>query len=216
MNKQLKMFVKLLVPPILIVPVDKLRAQASENKAALFDGDDGLFKRIMASAVNYAEYGCGESTVWVSENTQTSIHSIDSSREWINLVREKIGGREANLQWVDCGDLGDWGTPLSFEKRSNFKNYALSAWACNTKPDTVLVDGRFRVYCFLTSLKYAAEGVRIIFDDYTNRPHYHIVEEFVPRSETCGRQCLFIVPSKQNIDVVLLDRMIDKFEYVMA
>jgi hypothetical protein len=216
MNKQLKMFIRLFIPPLLIDLVNRLRTQEGEDKEALFDGDDELFKRMMALAVNYAEYGCGESTVWVSENTKTSIHSIDSSRDWINLVRERIGNREASLQWIDCGALGGWGTLLSFEKRNNFKSYAMEVWACNIKPDTVLIDGRFRVYCFLVSLKYAGEGVRIIFDDYTNRPHYHIVEEFVPRSETCGRQCLFIVPPKQNVDFALLDRMIEKFEYVMA
>ena len=32
--------------------------------------------------------------------------------------------------------------------------------------DCVLVDGRFRVCCFLTSLKNAEQGTRIIFDDY--------------------------------------------------
>jgi hypothetical protein len=65
------------------------------------------------------------------------------------------------------------------------------------------------------SIKYAQEGTNIIFDDYVNRSHYHIIEEFIPCAEVCGRQALFIVPSKKLINLELLDRMIDKFEYVM-
>ncbi|HKR41580.1 MAG TPA: hypothetical protein VJU59_18215, partial [Paraburkholderia sp.] len=74
----------------------------------------------------------------------------------------------------------------------------------------------FRVLCFLITLKLSNEGTKIIFDDYTNRPHYHIVEDFISRADTFGRQCLFIVPSKKNIDTNLIDQMIDKFEYVLS
>ena len=41
------------------------------------------------------------------------------------------------------------------------------------------------------------------------------MEEFVDRIETCGRQCLFIVPPKDKIDIQYIDKMIEKFEYVM-
>ena len=79
----------------------------------------------------------------------------------------------------------------------------------------MLIDGRFRVCCFLTSLKFAKEGTKIIFDDYTTRRHYHIVEEHVSRAETCGRQCLFIVPPKSEIDFERLQKDIDAFRNVM-
>jgi hypothetical protein len=38
------------------------------------------------------------------------------------------------------------------------------------KPDLVLIDGRFRLACFLHPLLAAAPGTPILFDDYTNRP----------------------------------------------
>jgi len=41
-------------------------------------------------------------------------------------------------------------------------------------------------------LKFADAGTRILFDDYTNRPQYHIAENYVPRVRVCGRQCLFV------------------------
>ncbi len=181
----------------------------------LFDGNDELFKRLLVSSSKYAEYGCGQSTIWVAENTKASIHSVDSNNDWINFCQKELGKRKATLQWVDCGVLGNWGRPLNYEKRNNFSTYAQSIWNDDTPPDVVLIDGRFRVLCFLISLKYATEGTRIIFDDYINRPNYHIVEEFISRFEICGRQCLFIAPAKDSIDIELLDKMISKFEYVM-
>ena len=82
-------------------------------------------------------------------------------------------------------------------------------------PDTVLIDGRFRVCCFLTSLKYANENTKIIFDDYNNRPYYHVVEKFIKKEQTCGRQTLFIVKNKNKINFDLLNIEINNFHYVM-
>ena len=82
-------------------------------------------------------------------------------------------------------------------------------------PKLVLVDGRFRVCCFLTNLKFAEEGTKILFDDYTNRPHYHFVEKYVSRFKECGRQCMFVVPSKADIDMVELEKDIVSFRNVM-
>ena len=55
----------------------------------------------------------------------------------------------------------------------------------------------------------------ILFDDYINRPHYHFVEKYVSRFKECGRQCMFVVPSKTEIDMIELDRDIISFRNVM-
>ena len=88
-------------------------------------------------------------------------------------------------------------------------------WKQKKTPKLVLVDGRFRVCCFLTSLKFAEEGTKIIFDDYTNRPQYHFVEKYVSRFKECGRQSMFVVPSKANIDMDELEKDIVSFRNVM-
>ena len=64
------------------------------------------------------------------------------------------------------------------------------------KPDLVLIDGRFRVACFLHSRLAAEAGTPSLFDDYTNRPQYHLVEEFCPNEQTEGREALFRLPVK--------------------
>ena len=103
---------------------------------------------------------------------------------------------------------------MGYEKSYNFINYFNWIWTQDILPDTVLIDGRFRVCCFLTSIKYANENTKIIFDDYNNRPYYHVVEKFIKKEQTCGRQALFIVENK-NINIDLLNIEINNFRYVM-
>ena len=69
--------------------------------------------------------------------------------------------------------------------------------------------------CFLTSIKYANENTKIIFDDYNNRPYYHVVEKFLKKEQTFGRQTLFIVKNKNKINFDLLNIEINNFHYVM-
>ncbi len=186
------------------------------EKGRLFDGDDDMFIRLVGEAKDYGEFGSGKSTIWVAANTTANITSVDSSEEWIENVKQEIGVRKVNFKWVDCGKLANWGVPLGFEKRENFLGYAHKIWEDGTEFDHILIDGRFRVLCFLVALRNAKEGTRLIFDDYVDRPHYHIVEEFVNRDEVCGRQCLFIVPPKDKLDSANLDFLISKFEYLWS
>jgi len=189
----------------------------NQNEIKLFDGDDSLFKNIVREAKVYGEYGCGNSTIWTLENTSAKIISVDTSLKWINKVRDMINNNSfrMNIHHSNLGEVGDWGRPISYIKHNYFIDYTNYIWEQSEKPSVILIDGRFRVCCFLTTLKLAAEGTKIIFDDYTNRPHYHYVEKYVSRIKECGRQCLFIVPSKRDMDINELNNDIDAFRYVM-
>jgi len=181
----------------------------------LFDGSDELFKSIVPRCRVYGEYGCGASTRWVLGNTTAKVLAVDTSKDWIETIDPDHKYSERfDAHWVDVGDLGKWGRPLSYDNRDGFQDYTDWMWRQAQKPDLVLVDGRFRVCCFLTALKYADEGTEILFDDYGSRRFYHIVEEFVRPSDACGRQRLFIVPRKSAIDQDELDANIRAFRYV--
>jgi len=160
----------------------------------LFDGDDGLFKELIKDIKIYFEYGCGKSTEYMFRFTKSDIFSVDTSKEWIKKTQSidalKSDDR-LNLKWIDVGEIGNWGNPNSFTMRKNFPIYASWLWQQNKTPDLVLIDGRFRILCFLTTLKFSPKGTKIIFDDYKERKFYHVVEEFCPIIDRCGRQALF-------------------------
>jgi hypothetical protein len=186
----------------------------NKKSTILFDGDDALFKSILKDAKVYGEYGCGASTEWVLSNTSANVYSVDTSKVWVEKVSRKFDSeslKKANIHHVDLGEVGDWGRPLTDDKKDDFHLYTNWLWSNVAKPDTVLIDGRFRVCCFLTSLKYAAVGTRILFDDYVNRRKYHVVEQFVKIEQACGRQALFVVPNKSDIDYKMLDKEIANF-----
>jgi hypothetical protein len=204
---------KSLVPPILIPAVKKLTAPwRPQSDGRLFDGDEASFIKHVSRAKVYAEYGVGQSTDWVHRNTSATILAVDSSQQWIQKVVADKTGQRIDARWVDLGALGDWGRPLTYMQRDNFVQYVESPWLRSATPDVVLIDGRFRVCCFFTSLLHAKPETIIVFDDYLDRLHYHIVEELLAPFEWCGRQAIFSVPPDVDRERALA--LADRFLYV--
>ena len=183
------------------------------NDRTLFDGDDYLFKQYLTNCKIYFEYGVGQSTIWVLENTECIIISVDTDKNWINKVSLPKYKKRIKINWINLGDLGNWGRPKTYKYRNKFFDYIKNVWEFNIKADVILIDGRFRVASFLYSLINAKEGSIIIFDDYTDRPYYHIVEEVLDVYENYGRQAIFKVPSVFNKK--LAEELLKKFIYVM-
>jgi hypothetical protein len=127
----------------------------------LFEGNDSLFKATLKNATVYGEYGAGASTIWVAKNIQCNILSTDSSSKWLDEVSRKSPiDAKLNLHYSNVGPIGKWGTPIGYEKAENFSDYTNWMWKQNVKPDVVLIDGRFRVCCFLKCLRVANEGTK--------------------------------------------------------
>lgn len=191
---------------------------ASLSPDQLFDGNDSLFKKVASEARVYGEYGCGASTLWMTNNSSATIFAVDSSQQWAESINKAIAvaksdGIQRSVEWINLGDIGEWGTPLSYDRRDSFIEYFNSPWKHDKQPDTVLIDGRFRVACFLVSLIKSKPGTKLLFDDYTNRQIYHVVERYCAISDTCGRQALFIRPNEVDND--LIENEIKCFYHVM-
>lgn len=205
-----------MIPPVVFAVMAKL-SERFERPDKLFDGEDKLFKSQALRASVYGEYGCGKSTVWMGEHTDCVIISVDTDKNWANRISELLGKRTeySEVSWVDVGEVGRWGYPLSYDSADNFNQYICGVWSKVYKPDLVLIDGRFRVCCFLTSLKYGKKGTRILFDDYVNRRQYHFVENYLEVAKIYGRQALFVIPEKETLDLSHLERDIERFKYVL-
>lgn len=202
-----------LVPPIVPKLYARISHRLEADSSRLFDGDDSMFKRLVSTARTYGEYGVGASTEWVYANTGAAIVAVDTSPAWAQSVLEDKDQKRISVATPDCGPVGDWGRPLTYRFRDNFPKYAQHIWTTSAKPDTVLIDGRFRVCCFVTSLLNAEPGCRIIFDDYRDRLYYHVVEELLRPIERCGRQALFQVTA--DFDRRLAQQLATDFRMVM-
>lgn len=205
------------LPRIQLPKLRRLRtSQARYGHEKLFDGDDQMFKSLVTEATSYAEYGVGSSTVWVAKNTGARIAGVDTSRYWIDKVLSDLNNEASGrlqLEHIDVGPLRSWGRPEGYSMRSNFLRYVEKPFEIEPEPNVVLVDGRFRVACFLTSLAKSVPATSIIFDDYIARPEYHLVEDYIRPEEVCGRQALFVVPESLDRESVLTDR--DRFLMVI-
>jgi hypothetical protein len=167
-----------------------------------------LLTEALSGAGCYLEYGSGGSTVLASDLGVPMIVSVESDRAWLGLVRGKLAGRtdlaRHLLLHADIGPTKALGHPVSDEHWRNFRTYPLAAWdLCRGRglvPDLVLVDGRFRAACFLASLLFARPGCRILFDDYLERKHYHLVESLAKPDRQVGRMAVFTVPAAVDRD----------------
>jgi hypothetical protein len=206
----------LVCPPILISAFNIVRSRNQDIEKLLFDGDGDMFISLLAQCKVYGEYGVGLSTIYAINNKRKSTLSLDTSETWIHSVGKELKLELKhlwNFKHVYLGPVGDWGYPDTYEYRERFLDYAAELFLFENLPDLVLIDGRFRILCFLQALLNLEQGSKIIFDDFYSTRKYQICETVIKPSKRCGRQALFIVPHNVNKDKI--NMLIKDFLYIM-
>ncbi|TDH38733.1 hypothetical protein E2A64_06455 [Pseudohoeflea suaedae] len=158
-----------------------------------------VFKECVGKSKCYLEYGSGGSTIYAVETAKVPhVVSIDSDKRWSDTIRTSVQTATPNqlmIEHCDIGPVGDWGSPIDRTHVTKFWQYMCKPWhmadRAKLKPDLVLIDGRFRVASFLYTLMACEKGTKILFDDYRDREHYHIVEKFCNIIEGYGRLAVF-------------------------
>lgn len=173
------------------------------------DQSTKFFMEKVNSSTFYVEYGTGGSTVQASKWGKPFI-GVDSDKVFLESVKRKLGNLKSDqhLIHVDIGLTGPWGIPI-FKKPmtsrlKKWKSYPAAPWTLISKdnlPDLILVDGRFRVACALTSIKHMPKYAHLLVDDYAERPHYHIIERFARLDAMVGRMAVFSSLPVANADL---------------
>jgi hypothetical protein len=145
----------------------------------------------------------------MDRETDAQIIAVDTSQAWVTRTQASMRRAGHELHWIDVGPVGKWGMPKDFSHRDAFRAYVNVLWSGDRTPDCVLIDGRFRISCFLTTLQHAKPGTRVIFDDYVGRAPFQVVEEVLAPEHCCNRQALFIVPEAR--DPERLNKMAEQF-----
>ena len=78
--------------------------------------------------------------------------------------------------------------------------------------DLVFIDGRFRVACCLKCYDIIKDTCIIAFDDFLNRPWYHIVLEYFDIIEKTEDNRLVILKKKKNVTIPI--ELINKYELI--
>lgn len=146
------------------------------------------------------EYGCGASTLMAAGQDHSLVMAVENDKNWAERVETVLARQHPNhrvrVHWVDTGPTQAWGRPKEKKRGDswmNYPNYALDIWDqfFFKHPDLVLVDGRFRTACFLTTMLRLQKPVTLLFDDYANRSQYQWIERFAAPSRLVGRMAKF-------------------------
>lgn len=145
------------------------------------------------------EYGSGGSTVIAGAVPGARVFSVESDADWLQGMERWFAANppvaEVSLHHANIGPTKEWGNPVNNRKVGLWPGYPHSVWDREDfrQPDIVLIDGRFRLACFLTVLFRTKAPVKVLWDDYTGRPNYHAAERLVKPVAFHGRMAEFHV-----------------------
>lgn len=164
---------------------------------------EAFVREAYAEASVILEYGSGGSTWIAAQMPGKLIFSVESDLNWTLDMQAFLNQADlpspVTMVYVNIGETGKWGRPLDDSQWRYFHNYPLKVWEASffRHPDVVLIDGRFRAACLITVLMRAKRRVKVLFDDYVDRPHYHAVEEFIKPVRLVDRMAEFHVEPGQ-------------------
>ena len=183
------------------------------------DNDLFLFYKYLQKCSVYFEYGSGGSTYQASiRDNIECIYSVESDIQWQKKLEQTINTdkityffNEMNTKPNTWGNPGPNSTPHQKKKYSSFMQ-TLSKNEQN-KIDFVLIDGRFRVACCLKCFDIINETCFIAFDDFLNRPHYHVVLDYFDVVENTNDKRMVIL-QKKKIPGGVPEDIIKKYEQI--
>ena len=177
-----------------------------------------LFKKYLRNIEVYFEYGCGISTYLASnvDNIKT-IYIVESDKEWINCIKQNIKKNNIVYIYNEMDTIPKtWGHPgknatdiQKINYSSHMKNLSREA---QTAIDLVFIDGRFRVACCLKSFDIIKDECLIVFDDFLNRPQYHIILNYFDMVEKCSNNRTVMIKKKKGVCVP--HELIKKYELI--
>ncbi len=170
---------------------------------------DNVAERVRAEYARASvvlEYGSGGSTALAARTPRLACYSVESDRKWARAMRDWLAathpGANVRIHYANIGRTRRWGRPKWTRRRLVYPlylRYPRSVWARRDfrAPDLILIDGRFRLACFLTALMKIDRPTRLLWDDYLGRERYHLAERYAAPVETVGRMAVFeIVPRR--------------------
>lgn len=176
-----------------------------------------LLRSLLACSRNYVEFGAGGSTCLAAQTVAQSVLSVDSSSDWLDKVAA-ISAKKAYpvqpiLSHVDIGAVGDWGYPKDETMRSRWPAYHEAVWSHPAAggADTVMVDGRFRVACFMQVMLHCRPDTVAIVHDFSDRPQYADVHKVAREVVRSANLSAFVRRSDTNPGKV--EKLLDQYRF---
>jgi hypothetical protein len=181
--------------------------------------DTQMFYNYLNKSKIYFEYGSGGSTYQASiRNNIVKIYSVESDIKWQNILKENIISNNVTYFYNEMNVLPNtWGNPgpnSTHLQHINYSNYLIKLTLEEQQSiDFILIDGRFRVACCLKCFDIINLDCLIAFDDFLNRPQYHVVLQYYDIVEKTIDNRMVILKKKKCIDFIP-EELIKKYELV--
>lgn len=173
----------------------------------LSKNDKEMFYRYLKNVNVYFEYGSGGSTYQASirKNIRT-IYSVESDILWQKKLKQIIKNSNINYIYNDMDTQPcTWGNPGKNStdiQKINYSNHIRKLTKMEQDSiDLVFIDGRFRVACCLKCYDIIKDNCLIAFDDFLDRPHYHIVLDYFDIIEKTKDNRMVILKKKKNLNI---------------
>lgn len=184
----------------------------------LSKNDKTMFYKYLDNCTVYFEYGSGGSTYQASirKNIKT-IYSVESDITWQKKLKQTIENPNINFIYNEMDTKPNtWGRPgknATNRQKANYSDHIRSISNNSNKIafvrgsneakdiDLVFIDGRFRVACCLKCYDVIKDDCLIAFDDFLNRPHYHVVLEYFDIIEKTQDNVMVILRKKKDRNI---------------
>jgi len=166
-----------------------------------------MFKKYLTQSAHYSEFGSGGSTCLVNSlDTIKTIVSVENDRDFRNKVQALCP--RSDVRWINTGNTGAYGHSVNNSQMNLWPDYSAEDIG---NPDTILIDGRFRVACGLQCcIKYP--NATILIHDFMNRPEYHILLNFMDVIESVDT--LVCVKVKPNNNLQKIHELYEKYKFI--
>lgn len=161
--------------------------------------DDNAVQQRLIRAKVFLQYSCAAYTQDACAKTNIQkVIAVESNKALSDSVFQSVIQKEKlHMVYANLGEVNAEGKPNNAEKFKNFHTFMVLPWALADKylvtPDTILINGPFKVACFLYSLICAEEGAVILFNDFFKNPAYEIVRNYCALEKRHGDMAEFIV-----------------------
>lgn len=178
-----------------------------------------LLEECLGRSTHYLEYGSGASTLRACRVSSVQrIWSVESDLIYAksNVLNDldaerRVANGQLRLLHVDIGPTQYWGYPTDITRRFFWPAYAIAPWIDCADWDLILVDGRFRVACCIVVALLAQPETVVLVHDFTWRPEYREVLEYLNIARTVDTMCEFTV--KKNFDRKRAERMLWRYAF---
>lgn len=181
--------------------------------------DKQMFYKYLDNSKIYFEYGSGGSTYQASiRNNIIKIYSVESDKEWHDTLKKNITRNNVTYFFNDMNvlpnTLGYPGPKSTHTQHINYSNYIVKLTLEEQQSiDLILIDGRFRVACCLKCFDVIDSSCLIAFDDFLDRPQYHVVLDYYDIIENTPDNRMVILQKKKSINTIPKE-LILKYELI--